>query len=251
MSKPIDQSAPSTQAVAAAVKSAREKADLSVRELAKRADISHSQISRLESGEVAKPSREVLVSLGKGLNRNPIPLLILGGHYSVEEATNALKPMFRDEAELPQEWGDWATWPVDTINRLLRDPAVSLEAVKQVAAEVFSVEEADVTLWDPTYRLAADRGEGEGQLQEFMGIWRFLDPELRSRWLDFGMRLRNIADFQFRVEMDELDSRAEAQMRAVKERAGKVLDQMAKENPELAEEMEETFSPLWDEENYA
>ncbi|MGA7436094.1 MAG: helix-turn-helix transcriptional regulator [Solirubrobacterales bacterium] len=234
MSKQKSKSAPPLS-VARAVKDAREKAGLSVRELAKRSDISHTQISRLESGEVTKPSREVLVSLGKGLNRNPIPLLILGGHYSTDEARNALKPMFRDEAELPQEWGDWATWPVETVNQLLRNPATSLKDIKRVAVDVFTVEESDETLWDPTYRLAADRGEGEGQLQEFMGIWRFLDQDLRARWLDYGTRLRNIADFQFRVEMDELDSRAEAQIRAVEQQVMKTYKRVAKTDPELAE----------------
>lgn len=250
MSKQKSNSAP-PRSVARAVKDAREKAGLSVRELAKRSDISHTQISRLESGEVAKPSREVLVSVSKGLDRNPSPLLILAGHYNVVEATSSLKPMFREDAELPQVWGGWATWSVAEINEFLRDPKVSLKTVKQVAADVFTVEETDETLWDPTYRLAADRVDDEGQLAEFMGIWRYLDPNLRSRWLDYGRSLRNIADYQYRVEMEELDVRAAAQVRAVTEKVGKVIDRIAKEEPDWAEIMDEKFSIYWEEEKHA
>jgi hypothetical protein len=33
----------------------------------------------IESGQVAKPGPEILTSLGRPLNRNPFPLLVLAG----------------------------------------------------------------------------------------------------------------------------------------------------------------------------
>lgn len=227
--------------VASAVSRARNEAEMTVRELAKRAGISHTQIVRLESGEVLKPSREVLVSVSKGLDRNPLPLLILAGHMSVEEAQAAMKPMFREDAELPELWGEWATWPVETINWQLRDPHVSLDALKRVAAEVFSVPESDETMWDPSYRLAADKGEDARQLQEFMGIWRFLGQDLRDRWLSYGSKLRGIADAQYRVEMDELASRLEVMDRKLK----KVVEDLSKVNPELAGDLRKSMPHLF------
>lgn len=245
MSSPSNNSAPPVS-VANSVKEARERANLSVRQLAKGANISHAQISRLESGEVKKPTRDVLVSVSRGLNRNPLPLLILAGYCNVPESSSALIPLFRKEAELPKEWGDWATWPVSEVNRLIRDPKTPLQTFKQIAADVFRVEETVESMWDPTYLLAIEKGGYAGQLSEFMGIWRYLDEPLRDRWLEYGRSLRNIADDQYRVEMDEIDSRVDAQIRAVKERAGVVLDRISKESPEMAAELEEDFSLLWE-----
>lgn len=80
-------------------------AGLSIRELARRAGVSAAQISRIESGQVLRPSREILVALGKALDRNPLPLLILANYLTASEARDALRPLFRDGAELPEEWG--------------------------------------------------------------------------------------------------------------------------------------------------
>lgn len=48
----------------------------------------------------------MLVTLARALDRNPLPLLILAGHISGDEARIALEPMLRDGAELPEEWGE-------------------------------------------------------------------------------------------------------------------------------------------------
>ncbi|MBN8870084.1 MAG: helix-turn-helix transcriptional regulator [Solirubrobacterales bacterium] len=197
--------------VADAVREAREREGLTVRELSRRAGISHTQISRLESGEVSKPSREILVALGRGLDRNPIPLLILAGYYDEEEAVEALKPMFREDAELPEAWPDGGVWTVDEANEFLFDPDLGhdIEELKGLAADVFSVPETDETLWDPSYLLAAARGDDAWHLQRFMATWRYLDSELRARWLDYGLKLRKIADLDYRVDAD-LDRRDKA-----------------------------------------
>jgi len=74
-------------------------AGLSVRELARRAGVSAAQVSRIEGGQVNRPSREILVALARALNRNPLPLVILAGHLDAREARDALAPLFREGAE--------------------------------------------------------------------------------------------------------------------------------------------------------
>lgn len=206
-------SAPPT--LAAVVRESRERDGLTIRELARRAGISHTQVSRLESGEVTKPSREVLVAIGKGLDRNPIPLLILAGHYDEEEAVEALKPMFREDAELPNAWPDTSVWTVEEADDFLYDPDLGhdIEELMLLAADVFAVPETDETLWDPSYLLAAARGEDAWHLQRFMATWRYLDSELRARWLDYGLKLRQIADLDYRVEVEDLQRKLDATQR--------------------------------------
>jgi len=256
MNDSTQKAAPPLPTVADAVRSARERDGLTVRELARRAGISHTQVSRLESGEVTKPSPEVLVSIGKGLDQNPIPLLILAGHYDIDEAKTALRPMFREDAELPQEWGGWKTWEhPDDVYDLLTEPDTSIDVVKQIAAEVFAVPESDETIWDPSYLLAAARGEGASQLQEFMTLWRFLTPDLRERWLTYGAKLRDIADLDFRIEYEGLDKQIEAtpgkhrmlvrDLKRLMDRHGAGIEE---NDPELAAELRHSHPDLFGEE---
>lgn len=237
MNSPTDTSAPLPDSVGAAIKQAREEADLGVRELARQAGISHTQISRVESGEVAKPSRDVLVSTAKALDRNPIPLLIMAGHYDLEEAKSALRPMFREEAELPQVWVDWPTSTVDEVNELIRSPEATLDEVRHIAAEVFSVAESDETLWDDSYQLATARGENARQLQDFMAIWRFLTPDLRTRWLETGQKLRELADIEYGIENDQMEARFRRQTNQSQARLEEFQSRLEELNPEAAEEL--------------
>lgn len=175
---------------------------MSVRELARQAGISHTQVSRIESGQVKRPSRLVLVSIARGLDRNPIPLLVLAGHLGIAEAQEALRPLFRKEAELLEEWGDWTTFDLTEVNRIIRDPDSSMANLERIAADVFHVEETDETLWDDSYQVAASGGEGARDLQEFMLIWRYVPGDLRQRWLKYGRLMRDVADLEFRAEME-------------------------------------------------
>ena len=106
-------------------------AGMSIRELSRRTDVSAAQISRIEAGHVLKPSREILVALGKALNRNPLPLLVLAGHLEGVDAQAALRPYFRDGAELPEEWGDWASSPLDVVRHRLHDAEATDDDVRR------------------------------------------------------------------------------------------------------------------------
>lgn len=182
---------------------------MSIRELARRADVSAAQISRIEAGHVLKPSREILVALGRALNRNPLPLLVLAGHLDGAEAGTALRPYFRDGAELPKEWVDSTSLPLDEARRRLQDPEATEDDIRQIAGDMFSVAETDETLWDDSYALALGRGTDAAQLLELMGIWRYIG-ERRAQFLEYGRSLRRLADLEYEAEAESMDLRIAA-----------------------------------------
>ena len=54
----------------------REKAGLSVRDLAKRSGVNHTDVSKLEKNKIQKPSIKVLVSLSNILNINLLAIYL-------------------------------------------------------------------------------------------------------------------------------------------------------------------------------
>jgi transcriptional regulator with XRE-family HTH domain len=189
--------APQERKLGEVVRAVREAVGMSARELARTADISHTQVSRLEAGQVAKPSREVLVGISRALDRNPQPLLIVAGHMAGSEAQEALRPVFREGAELPHAWPDDATFDLERAKGLVRDPKASDDDLRRLSSDVFGIWEADEMYWDDSYELALARGGGAKQLREVMSIWRYIGTDLRSRWLDYGRQLRRIADLDY------------------------------------------------------
>ena len=180
---------------------------MSIRELSRRTNVSAAQISRIEAGHVLKPSREILVALGKALNRNPLPLLVLAGHLEGVDAQAALRPYFRHGAELPEEWGDWASSPLDVVRHRLQDAEATDDDIRRIAADMYSVAETDETLWDDSYALALGRGTDAAQLLELMGIWRYIG-ERRLQFLEYGRSLRRLADLEYLAEAESIDLHA-------------------------------------------
>ena len=201
-----------------AVRQARNALRLSVRELARRADIPHTQISRIESGQIKKPSREALVSIAKALEQNPMPLLILAGHLDRDEARAALRPFFREGAELVEDWRHWegvgksaSDLTLARAQTVVRDPKATEDQLARVAAELFGYYETVETEWDDSYVLAAAHGrpKDQAQLREFLEVWGYIGSDLRDRWLMYGRRLREIADLEWQAEVQTEGLRAD------------------------------------------
>jgi hypothetical protein len=166
-----------------------------------------AQVSRIEASQVLKPSREILVALARALDRNPLPLLILAGHLNLEEARQALQPLFREGAELPEEWGSWATFTLDANRRLLASPDTRADQINAIAADVFLVAETEETLWNESDALVLARGSDATDLRELMGIWRFIGAR-RSDLLEYGRALRRLADLEYQAEATALETEA-------------------------------------------
>src|SRR5262245_36962540 len=96
------------------IRTAREAFGVSIRELARQADVSAAQISRIEAGTVDQPSIDTLIGIARALDRNPKPLLIVSGHLAGPEAAAWLREVFREhrgaayepevDSELADEW---------------------------------------------------------------------------------------------------------------------------------------------------
>jgi transcriptional regulator with XRE-family HTH domain len=80
-----------TPAVAGAVAEARSKASLSMRELARKSGLSAAQVSRIEAGDVAKPSVGTLVRLAVALDGDSDLLLVASGQVVGQEAREILQ----------------------------------------------------------------------------------------------------------------------------------------------------------------
>lgn len=173
------------------------------RELGRRAEVSHTQISRIESGAVLKPAPEILHALARALERNPRPLLILAGHITGADAQAELAPMFRPGAELLQEWGDWARFSVDEVRGVLSDPSASGEDLLTIAADVFAAGESTETLWFPEDDTIV-RGEGQADLRSLISGWRNLGEGRRGQLLSYARALGRLEDLEFMAQLDEV-----------------------------------------------
>jgi transcriptional regulator with XRE-family HTH domain len=172
------------------------------RELARRAGVSHTQISRIEAGEVRKPAPEILHAIARVLESNPRPLLILAGHISGTDAQAELAPMFRPGAELLEEWGNWPRFSVDEVRKILTDPAASSEDLLAIAADVFGAGETYETLWSPVDETVV-RGEGQADLRTLINVWRNLGEIRAGQLVDYARALGRLEDLEMMVQVQE------------------------------------------------
>ncbi len=179
------------------IKKARTGYGLGLRELSRRSGVSPAQISRIESGEVGQPSVDTLVSIARGLDRNPAPLLIVSGHISSGEGRQILSEMFRPnrdgsydpetDSELVDEWlnlGQKAE--VERARALLADETASERDLRKLAAEVFGTAETVETLWHDSFVEALAHKAGDDQLVRLVQVWEALPIERRAKVLDYA-----------------------------------------------------------------
>jgi transcriptional regulator with XRE-family HTH domain len=179
------------------IKRARIAYGLGLRELSRRSGVSPAQISRIESGEVGQPSVDTLVSIARGLDRNPAPLLIVSGHISSGEGRQILSEMFRPnrdgsydpetDSELVDEWlnlGQKAE--VEQARALLADETASERDLRKLAAEVFGTAETAETLWRDSFVEALAHKAGDDQLVRLVAVWEALPRERRAKVLDYA-----------------------------------------------------------------
>ncbi|MGK2938806.1 MAG: helix-turn-helix domain-containing protein [Solirubrobacteraceae bacterium] len=193
-----------TTLLGSTLRSVRDAHGFATRELARRAGISHTQVSRIESGEVASPSREVVVRIAQALDRNPGPLLVLAGHLRDDRARLVLAPMFRPGAELPEAWLNEPLLPLDEAMAIVADARSTQEDLMRVAASVVEVPESDETLWDPSHAQYLTVGDEDEEL-ELLGIWRYVRGKRRAEFLRYGRALRELEDLDYIAERDRMD----------------------------------------------
>jgi transcriptional regulator with XRE-family HTH domain len=167
--------------------------EVPVREFARRAGVSHTQISRIESGAIAKPAIEQLIGVARAAQRRPEPLLILAGHLTGEDARVELTNLFYDSAELRDAWGDWAHFSWEDASRLVREPGTPFEQLQLIAYDVFTAGETAETLWEDQEQLLAT---GQPDLRSLLGTWRFLTSPRRKQLLDYSRAVRRVQELE-------------------------------------------------------
>jgi transcriptional regulator with XRE-family HTH domain len=183
---------------------------MTVRKLAQLAQISHTQVGRIESGDVATPSRHVLVAIAEALDRNPQPLFVLAGHLSIEDARDELAPMFREGSELAEVWGDWASFGIGEAREVLRQPRPDGQAIRYLAADVFTVPESDETSWRPEDSLYAFAGATQQDLRDLLSAWRFIGSDRRGQLLEYARALRRLEDLEYLTAIERLHVESDA-----------------------------------------
>ncbi|MDY0410126.1 helix-turn-helix domain-containing protein [Virgibacillus soli] len=73
------------------VRNSRQRKNLSLREAARRAGISHPYLSQLETGKNTKPTPEVIKKIADGLELNYIELLEIAGYLEEAEREGLMK----------------------------------------------------------------------------------------------------------------------------------------------------------------
>ena len=186
------------------IKKARAVSGLGLRELSRHVGVSPAQISRIESGEVAQPSVDTLVSIARGLDRNPAPLLIVSGHIPSRESRQILSEMFRPnrdgghdpetDSELVDEWSALGREAeVEQARALLADETASERDLRKLAAEVFNTAETAETLWRDSFVEALAHKAGDDQLVRFVAVWQALPSERQAKVLDYATEQAELA----------------------------------------------------------
>ena len=170
-----------------------------IRHVARRSGVSPAQISRIESGQVQRPGPDLLVSLARGLNRNPLPLMVLAGHLSLDEGRQRLSALFREGSELAEVW-DPARIPLERVRAILADPHADEHEVRVIASDVFAFAETEETLWHASHEVLLARGEDSADLRELLDFWNYMGRDRRRRLLAYASELRDLTDLEYRLD---------------------------------------------------
>jgi transcriptional regulator with XRE-family HTH domain len=171
--------------VGQAVKQVREWRQLGVRELSRKSGVAAPQISRLEKGDVIKAA-DNLVALARAFGENPIPLLVMAGYITGEDARARLQTFLAVGNELEEEWLSRRDRPsLEAARSTLEDAQVSDEVMRLLAYEVFLMGETTETLWDDAYLALGGQGENARDLQELVSLWPSLVADRQRRVLEF------------------------------------------------------------------
>jgi transcriptional regulator with XRE-family HTH domain len=154
----------------AVVRAARKAEGLGVRELARRAGVSESQISRVENGKTTTPNDATLEGIANALGRPPLALLALTDFSEGK--------VLRDSAaETLDTLPNWARARHSV--EALED--ATLEELRPFARDVFLLQNLTSVL----EKSGIWGGEGNPELVELSTLLNSLTPERRERCLQF------------------------------------------------------------------
>jgi transcriptional regulator with XRE-family HTH domain len=152
------------------IRKAREREGISLRELARRSGVSAGQLSRIESGDVAKPSTDTLRSIARALGRHSVPLLTLAGHLTGAAAVERLTELDEDLAAATEPAAEYLS--AEYGGDVLEDETDR----RGWAARLFFGSGVDTLGWG--LELGEDV-ESRERLRELVRAWPALTPQRR------------------------------------------------------------------------
>lgn len=175
--------------------------EMTGRYLADMAELSHTQISRIESGRTSTPSVGTLRRLAAALNFNDRPLLILAGHRTGDDARAELQRMLVEHAGVFEGWAEFMGMSRDQALAIAGDPGATHAQLCSVAAEL--------ALW-----MNAEDGSGEDEreerdpeLRELLEIWQVLDDAHRAMIVRYARAVREVHTLEFSAAQQRLVAR--------------------------------------------
>lgn len=173
----------------------RTREGLTGRQLADAAQLSHTQISRIETGATAAPNAATIVRLARALGFNHRPLLVLAGHLTGEDARAELTAMVEDHRGMFDFWEDMVGMTLEEMRSVLADPNASVAQMAEVAKEL--------ALWaNAELEQAEDDREQDPQepgKRELLDTWRLLNDARRGELLTYAQALRHLQALDFSV----------------------------------------------------
>lgn len=163
----IDESVPS---LALLVWTGRRDAGLSVRELARRAGVPPSQVTRVEKGEILRPSVGFLTSVATALAKPVEPLLYMAGHIS--------------DAEFDQLTAGWRATLEEVETAFSVVDGFLADGRRDVAAQgaFFGPGAAEIA----ASLLSLGGGAEERELRDLLAMWQGLTATRRRALLSFA-----------------------------------------------------------------
>lgn len=142
------------------IKEARTARGLSLREVARRSGVSAGQLSRIEGGEVERPSVATLEAVASALARPTAPLLFIAGHIDRAELERRMSDLV--------ERLDALSWQSDGVFELA-DDAVAAQAIWQRADQALPAIGVGTEQWL----------EIREEIEEIAAAWTALTPDRR------------------------------------------------------------------------
>jgi transcriptional regulator with XRE-family HTH domain len=172
--------------------------------LGRRSGVAAPQITRLERGDVKKPTIETLVALARGLDCNPVPLLILAGYVEIDEARARLQDCHAPGSEYLEEASqDPESDPdVAAIRAELANPEITPARLRELAFDVWFGGESGETLWDDVYAILPALGESQTELREIVTQWSGISFDRRARILAYVRDQYALSLAEIRAETD-------------------------------------------------
>lgn len=127
-----------------------------------------------------RPSVETLFAIAQALDRNPLPLLIVGGSINEDEARRALRDLIARACQSGTPWA--ASEDIEVLPDEILAPSCSWQEVVRLAKHVFAVAGGENE--SPQMQTYDQVSGGESMTPEFrqlLNLWGELNFERREK----------------------------------------------------------------------